>query len=234
MTRGLGEHELIGQVLPDWLAVVFGLVTQLGDTWFLATLLVGLFLFAGSSRRGIAFVGGAWLAGIALYRALKVTLAWPRPASPPLSPTGLSPGVETIYELTAFASSYGFPSGHAVNSTVVYVGLATVLGVSTARKRYAGAGVAVAAVCLARIVLGLHYLVDVVAGAALALALLVGLRALSSRVAPDPPPVAFGTAIPLGVAYLVVSGAEPKAVVLLAVAIAGLVAWRRYGADLVA
>lgn len=231
MMRGFGEHALIRDALPDWVAVVFGLVTQLGDTWFLAVLLLVLFWYAIPSRRDVAFVVGAWFAGIGLYRGLKVTLAFPRPAEPPLAPESLPVVVDTVYELTAFASGYGFPSGHAVNTTVVYFGLASVLAVSTVRRRYAAAATIVAAVCAARVVLGLHYLVDVLAGVALALALLFGIREIADRHSLDPAIVAFGTAIPLATFYVVASEAEFESIVLLAAAAVGFVSWRRYGSD---
>ncbi|AGB17712.1 PAP2 superfamily protein [Halovivax ruber XH-70] len=228
MTRGIGEHALVNELLPDWLAVVFGVLTQLGDIWFLSLLLASLFLLDTPSRSGVAFVGGAWFAGLGLYRGLKELLAWPRPTAMPLDPEALPGVVETIYELTAFAGGYGFPSGHATSTTIVYVGLASVLTVSTARRRYAAAGTVVALVCLARIVLGLHYLVDVVAGVTLALTLLFGVRALADHRSLDRATVAFAVAIPLAGFYFVTSGAELEAVLILAASLAGLVGWRRY------
>lgn len=232
MSRGIGEHALI-ETLPDWLAFVFALVTQLGDVWFLAVLLLWLFWYAIPSREEIVVIGGAWFAGLGLYRGLKVLIAAPRPPSPPLEPTGFPVAIATVYELTAFASGYGFPSGHAVNATVVYVGLASVLTVSTARRRYAAAGGIVTAVCVARVVLGLHYVVDVVAGVGVGLAVLGLLRALVARRPADPVAIAFAFAIPLSLLYVAVSAAELEAVALLAASVVTFVAWRRRGADLV-
>lgn len=231
MTRGVGEHALIGETLPDWLAVLFGLVTQLGDTWFLVVLLAVLFWRATPSRSGVAFVAGAWLAGIGLYRGLKETFALPRPQATPLDPDALPVGIETVYELTAFGAGYGFPSGHAVNSTVVYVGLATVcIGVSV-RRRYGIAATVVAAVCASRIVLGLHFLVDVVVGAGLALGLLAGIRAIGRWVDADAPTVAFATAIPFAGYYAIASAGTGESIGLLVAAAAGLAGWHRYGAS---
>ncbi|ELZ10909.1 phosphoesterase PA-phosphatase-related protein [Halovivax asiaticus JCM 14624] len=227
MTRGIGEHALVNELLPDWLAVVFGIFTQLGDIWLLSLLLASLFLLDTPSRSGVAFVGGAWFAGLGLYRGLKDLLAWPRPSAMPLDPNPAGV-VELVYEVTAFAGGYGFPSGHATSTTIVYVGLASVLTVSTARRRYTAAGTVVALVCLARIVLGLHYLVDVVAGVTLALTLLFGARALADHRSLDRATVAFAVAIPLAGFYLVTSGAELEAVLILAASLAGLVGWRRY------
>ncbi|WP_247730404.1 phosphatase PAP2 family protein [Halovivax limisalsi] len=228
MTRGVGEHALIRETLPDWLAVLFGLVTQLGDTWFLLVLLAVLFWRARPSRSGVAFVTGAWLAGIGLYRGLKVTLALPRPAATPLDPQTLPTAVETLYQLTAFGAGYGFPSGHAVNSTVVYVGLATVWTACTVRRRYGVAGAIVLGVTTSRIVLGLHFLVDVVVGAGLALGLLAGIRALGRHVGSDTPTVAFATAVPFAGFYAVASGGTLESIALAVAAVGGLIGWRRY------
>ncbi|MFC3959754.1 phosphatase PAP2 family protein [Halovivax cerinus] len=228
MTRGVGEHALVNELLPDWLAVVFGVLTQLGDIWLLSILLATLFVLGIPSRTDVAFVGGAWLAGLSAYRGLKELLAWPRPTATPLDPGSLPGVVETVYELTAFSAGYGFPSGHATSTTVVYVGLASVLTVSSARRRYAVAGAIVGVVCLARIVLGLHYVVDVVAGVALALSLLLGIRMLAGRRSLDRATAAFAVAVPIGVCYLLTSAAEPKAVLVLAASVAGLLGWRLY------
>lgn len=228
MTRGIGEHALVNELLPDWLAVVFGVLTQLGDIWLLSLLLASLFLLAVPSRSDVAFVGGAWVAGLGLYRGMKELLAWPRPTAMPLDPH-FSGVVETIYELTAFSAGYGFPSGHATGTTLVYVGLASVLTVSTARRRYAAAGTIVAVVCLTRVALGLHYLVDVVTGVTLALALLFGIRALADRRSLDRVTVAFAVATPLAAFYLVLSAAELKAILVLAAAVVGLVGSSQFG-----
>jgi len=88
-----------------------------------------------------------------------------------------------VYSATAFSDGYGFPSGHATVSTVVYVGLASILTIWDQRRRYFVAGVVVAVVSFTRLALGLHYLVDVLAGMALGGTVLVTTRYLLERVA---------------------------------------------------
>lgn len=80
-----------------------------------------------------------------------------------------------------FASSgggYGFPSGHAQNSTVFW---GTVALLTRSRRWWlVGAGV-VALVCLSRLYLGLHFLADVIGGVAVGAALLLAFCWLSRR-----------------------------------------------------
>jgi len=66
-------------------------------------------------------------------------------------------------------TSYSFPSGHALGSTLLYGVLAAVVA-WTANSRHlrvltiAGAVLLIGLVCFSRIYLGVHYLSDVVAG----------------------------------------------------------------------
>lgn len=66
-------------------------------------------------------------------------------------------------------TSYSFPSGHAVGSTVLYGVLAALVvrELRTRRERAIAIGVAtlvIALICFSRVYLGVHYLSDVVAG----------------------------------------------------------------------
>lgn len=66
-------------------------------------------------------------------------------------------------------TSYSFPSGHAMGSTVLYGVLAALLvrEIRGARARTAAIAAAVlviAAICFSRVYLGVHYLSDVIAG----------------------------------------------------------------------
>jgi membrane-associated phospholipid phosphatase len=81
-------------------------------------------------------------------------------------------------EPVATAAGYSFPSGHALNAAVGCMVLVLALGpLWTPRGRRWGWWVAVAVVVLTgvdRLVLGLHYLSDVLAGWSAAAALVVG------------------------------------------------------------
>lgn len=231
MSRGFGELEPIQEAIPESLAVVVALLTQLGDVWFLALLLTGLYVSGLARRQDIATVGGLWLAGLGLYNGLKEFFQFPRPDQPLADPAALPELIQPIYEATAMAGGYGFPSGHAVNSTVVYVALAAVLTVSTRRRRFAAAAAIVSTVCFTRLALGVHYLVDVLAGVSAGLLLLGVAATLIDREVADRPSVAFGIAIPLAVFFVLTSGANTESLLVLVASVGGFVGWRQFGPD---
>ncbi len=142
------------------LVEAFGLVTELGGVAFLVVSLSVLYWV--DERETTGTVIGYALVAFAVTLTLKEAFALPRPpASVRAAP--VDPG------------SYGFPSGHAVAATVVYGGLVL------ARDRLGDARVTVPAVVLvglvglSRVVVGVHYLGDVLAGYAVGLAVLVAL-----------------------------------------------------------
>jgi membrane-associated phospholipid phosphatase len=86
----------------------------------------------------------------------------------------------------ATASSFSFPSGHALVSFAVYGALAYVLVESLRSRRaraacVAGAAVVVTAIGFSRLYLGVHYLSDVLAGYAVALAWLLVIATVLER-----------------------------------------------------
>ncbi|MFC6728930.1 phosphatase PAP2 family protein, partial [Natronoarchaeum mannanilyticum] len=177
MTRGIGAFDAIESVLPDAVALLAALATQLGDVWFVGVLLVGLHWYADDEivdRNAVMTVAGLTIGALGLAFALKYAFTLPRPPTRLARPDQFPGLVEPLYVATGTASSYGFPSGHAVTSTVVYGLLAQRLSVRTRRWRYGVAAAIVTLVCATRVVLGVHYLVDVVAGAALGAAYVAG------------------------------------------------------------
>ncbi|UPV75456.1 phosphatase PAP2 family protein [Halorussus limi] len=156
--RGVGVTASLERLLSPWVRELFALLTQLGDAWFLFSA-VALVYWFGNRRRG-AFALSAVLGALALTLALKGLFALPRP------PTELYAG---------HASGYGFPSGHAIGATVLWGLLALVLERGSHRWRAIGAGTVVAVVATSRLVIGVHYVVDVVVGVAVGLAYLAAL-----------------------------------------------------------
>ena len=217
MSRAVGEFELLQEVIPDSLAVVVALLTQFGDIWFVT--LVFIIAFVRFDRDRIATAGGVTLGAIALLLALKYTFALPRPDRPLVALETLPPLVRPVYELTAYASGYGFPSGHAVVTTVAYLSLAEVLPVSTRRRRFSAAVSIIAVVGFSRIALGLHYLVDVLAGILIGVAFLsVTYRLLSRyRSASDRRTVALGISVVLAFVSVIASSVHPDTVLLFVV-----------------
>lgn len=220
MSRGIGEFELVQGAVPDSLALIVALLTQLGDIWFVALLLAAAFVRFDRDR--IAVVIGLTMGAIALVIALKYAFALPRPDRPLVELEALPSLVRPVYELTAHASGYGFPSGHAVVTTAAYLSLAEVLSVSTRRRRYAVAASIVAVVGLSRVALGVHYLVDVLAGIALSVAfLVVAFRLLARyRSSGEQRTAALGIAVVLAAVSVVASGVHVDALALLAVSVA--------------
>lgn len=226
MSRGIGEL-VIQDYIPEWVAIIIALLTQLGDFWFLALVWAVLYWTQADHQDGIAVIGATTLTGLGLYRGLKYLFELPRPDEPPLDPELLPSVVQILWELTGTAGGYGFPSGHATSSTIVYVGLAAVLTtVSTRRKRFAVAGVLVGIVGTSRIVLGVHFLVDIVVGVtqgalllAVALKLLGPLRARQGT-------VMYALAIAMGGFYTYTSDADLEAVIVLGAALGAFAGWQ--------
>lgn len=205
-TRGVGVLRALRNGLPPWAVEAFAAVTHLGDTAVLLALAAAVYL--AYDRRAGAFVLGALFCGFAVTIALKAWFALPRP------PTGLR---------AVAAAGFGFPSGHALGSTVGWGALAVALErVWSARRRAAVAGLVVVAVSLSRVAIGVHYLVDVVAGVAVGLAVL----GVAARWLRDAPLALFGLAAGLAAIAVAVSGASWDAVVLLGAGAGAVTSWQ--------
>lgn len=204
--RGVGVLEALQGSLPAWLLDAFAAVTYLGDAAVLLTLAALVYLAV--DRRAGAFVLGAVFAGFAVTLAAKAWFALPRP------PVELQYVAET---------GLGFPSGHAVGATVAWGAMALVLEpVWTRRRRAVVAGVVVAAVAVSRVAIGVHYLVDVVVGVLVGLAVL-GVAARWTR---DEPLGLFGLAGGLAAVAVAVSGASVESVALLGACAGAVTAWQ--------
>lgn len=201
-------HEIgtaIRTAVPPELIPLFVAITHLGATAFLFVLFTFDYWF-GDRKRG-AHALGVFLAGMALVVALKSFFAQPRPP-------------DSIAAIGA--SGYSFPSGHAMQSTIGYGLLAYDLKWGTMRQRFGVAAVVAALVSLSRVVLGVHYVRDVVAGVVIAAAFLVVACRLTGR-APD---VAFLLAAAVGTVALLVSGASHSGLAVFGGSVAAAVAWR--------
>jgi len=180
--RDAGAVEALG-ALPDPLVAAFALVTLLGDVaaYFL---LFSLVYWLGDrtpvvgdrlDRPVIVQVVALGFIALALVTLLKHVFALPRPpgAGRPVTVSGVPDALRPLVRGATVDDGYGFPSGHAIGSTVVYGGLGWLVSdESDRRPLYAGATIA-ALVSLSRVVVGVHYLGDVLAGVALGVALLV-------------------------------------------------------------
>ncbi|MFC6716975.1 phosphatase PAP2 family protein [Natrialbaceae archaeon GCM10025810] len=227
MARGIGEFEPIRAIVGEWLALLAALLTQLGDVWFVVVLVSALYV-SGTSRvrwREAEALPGLVVIGFGVVGGLKALFALPRPPEVVVEPELVPAIVRPLYAATAAADGYGFPSGHAVIVTVVYVWLAHVLTVSTRRRRFAAAAAIVAVVCSTRVLLGVHYVVDVVAGVVVGLVLLVATRVVVDRAPTDPATVTFGLGVAAAAFYYVASGGDTDSVLLLGAALGAFGGW---------
>ncbi|OLZ39686.1 phosphoesterase PA-phosphatase [Natrinema saccharevitans] len=225
MSRGIDWFDAFREIAPEWAVVVLGLVTQLGDVWLLG-LLVGAFYCLETDDRAVpAGVAGLLLAGLSLIVGLKHVFALPRPERVLVRMGALPDSIHPLYEATATATGYGFPSGHALITTVVYLSLAKTLSVGTRRQRYLGAAAAVTVVSLSRIGLGVHYLVDVVAGVGVGLAFAALAWRLLDRYPAHRGTLGFGLAVVLAVGAMIVSGAARDAVLLVGTSVGAFAGW---------
>jgi membrane-associated phospholipid phosphatase len=231
--RAVGVTEVLS-ALPGAVVVLFALITQLGDFWF-TFLACGLLYWLGPwtpklgrglTRDRTAMVVALLAVAVALVVSLKGVFALPRPpgAGTATHAELLPAALRGVYESMATGEGFGFPSGHATLSLLVWGGIAWALRVGTRRQRTAVAATIVALIGLSRLVLGVHYLADILAGFAIAGAALgIGLGVLKT------PERVFGLAAVVAVVGLLVTGVSRDSAGALGVAVAGAVIWSLLG-----
>lgn len=225
MQRDRGVTESIRSEAPEWLELLAAVLTVLGDWLVIIPLLALVYVVdvAWSLREGddghdpegstplcsdrtIVLVGAVF-GGLVLSYLLKSFIAAPRPPTElHVSPTG----------------GYGFPSGHATSATVFWGAAAIWVPVSTLRRRVGIAGLIVAVVALTRLVLGVHFLVDVLGG------MLVGgvYLILFWAIADDEPWYAMAIAGVLAVAAVLYTAGALRALLGLGGVVVATVGWR--------
>jgi undecaprenyl-diphosphatase len=144
-----------------WMIALARDVTALGKDTTLWTISLGTmgYLVAGRSWRMLRHLVGATAIGAILTASLKALVDRPRPAV-----------VAHLVEV----HSWSFPSGHAMDSAFVYVTVALIAAChdpDATRRRYlvVAALALVAAIGFSRLILGVHWPTDVLAGWALGL-----------------------------------------------------------------
>ncbi|MFZ0521303.1 MAG: phosphatase PAP2 family protein [Candidatus Acidiferrales bacterium] len=138
---------------PRWFRILMILMTRMGDGWLWYSLGLILFFFGGAHRfLAIGAAASAAAAGIFLFRALKKTSKRKRPCEvePHCWASILPP------------DKYSFPSGHSITA----FGIAISIGMFY--PDLTGVLLAVAfLIASSRIILGMHFLSDVLAGSAI-------------------------------------------------------------------
>ncbi|ELY56689.1 phosphatase PAP2 family protein [Natronolimnohabitans innermongolicus] len=161
MARGVLEdalfdestNEAIRDALPEAAITAFEYVTHLGDGATLIVFATLLYWFGAESRREQrALVIAIGLGALAISAGMKGIFLRPRP------------------ELAGGYGGYSFPSAHALGGAAFYGALAVVADTGTRRQRYVAAGTVIALIAVSRVVIGVHYVGDVVVGVAIGLA----------------------------------------------------------------
>ncbi len=154
--------DLARPIGPVWVADVARDITALGSTdlLWLATVAVAGFLALDRRYRAMVFVLVAVMSGWALSFAMKDLFKRSRPTVVP-------------HLMPAYFSS--FPSGHSMMAAVVYFTLGSLLSSLVTRRRLkfyflAMAGLLSGLVGVSRVILGVHYPTDVIAGWSVGLA----------------------------------------------------------------
>ncbi|RQG96947.1 phosphatase PAP2 family protein [Natrarchaeobius oligotrophus] len=216
MDRDVGVTELIRSNLPEWTVPLFEVAASFGDE-LLAVGVLGLVAAVGvvrSSRRGsdrilehrTASLLAIVLGGLALTLVLKTAFGFSRPPA----------------ELQAIPrESGGFPSGHTMAATILWLSLARWSDRGNPRARLVVASALIGLVGFSRLALGVHYLVDVVASVGFGVAYLL----LAESFAGADPARAFGLAVALGVAAVLVTGGATDGWLAFAGCVGGATAW---------
>lgn len=228
MTRGFGEAQFASQ-LPEVVTAVAGLVTQFGDMWFVVVAICALYV-AGTRNRSLTdspakdcvYLLALTVGAYSLTVALKHAFGLPRPpgAATATPPSWIPALGHAAYESMVTGDGFGFPSGHALKTTVVYGAAAVALDFWDRTRRVALAGVLTALVAASRVFLGVHYVVDVVVGSAVGVVFLVG----AIRLTDQRPTQALTLATVLGGLAFVTAGTF-KSGLALAAAVVGLLVW---------
>jgi len=236
MSRSVGVSEAICAALTEPVLLLAALVTLAGDAGTLLAISLGAYWLGapmgqgwGLDRRRGAFVFACALGAFSLTAGLKAFFALPRPSIGLLAPEAFEtvPAADVLRAFVASAASasgYGFPSGHAISSTVVYGALALVSDIGSRRERWTGVGLLTGLVSLSRVVLGVHYLVDVLVGVVVGLAFLATVASLARGVDATR---AFVLAVSLGVVAVITAiGDAPRdAIALLGVSVGAMGVW---------
>ncbi|MFB6133893.1 MAG: phosphatase PAP2 family protein [Halanaeroarchaeum sp.] len=208
--RGIGVAAAIANAVPEPFVAVLLVATGLGDPVFVALLSVIVYWLGPRygllSRRAGATVLAITIFALSSSVFLKYGFSLPRPPADVL----LVP-----------EDGKGFPSGHVTGAMATYGALAYYLERGSQRSRYALGMVLVTVVAFTRIALGVHYLVDVLAGVAVGLGAILAVRWVSL----DSMNWAFAMAVPVGLAGVILAGTMDS-VLLAGVAIGTTGAWR--------
>ncbi|MDQ6830191.1 MAG: phosphatase PAP2 family protein [Gemmatimonadota bacterium] len=152
----MGAHRI------HWIQASLLEITSLGTgpVVLMIVIVAGLFLYLTEHRYSTLLLLIATSGGFVLNSVLKSYFSRPRPQ---------------VFEWATNAFDTSFPSGHAMNSAIVY-GTVAYLAARLQKQRWARAltlfasACVIALICISRMYLGVHYPSDVLAGVTMGLA----------------------------------------------------------------
>ena len=197
------ESVPVRDVVPAEYADVVVVITEFGGPSVLLLLLAVVFWCR--HRRRTALVVSYAVAGLGFILALETVFGLPRPP-------------ESVRPTPIDVDGYGFPSGHAFAATVVYGGLVSAYDRLRDPLAVAGVTIVIVAISLSRVVLGVHYLGDVIAGVALGVVFVAAMNRLTR----GSPLVGFGIAVVAAIPAVYLSPMTTSAILALGGAIGGL------------
>lgn len=211
MFRLVEASRAISEAVPPELVPVFWVITLLGSAKFLMVALSLAYWNDQRRRRELLAVISVAFVAVSVTLALKYWFGLPRP---PVD----------VRRYPIEPSPVGFPSGHTIAATTVYGGALVAMDEYRDRTTVLGAGALVALVGLSRVVLGVHFLGDVLAGFAVGLVML-GVLAVAIEKGPA---VVFGLAVVLSVPAVLVTTETGDAALAVGGSIGGLAGavWR--------
>ncbi|TET31662.1 MAG: phosphatase PAP2 family protein [Candidatus Heimdallarchaeota archaeon] len=152
---GQAINEALQNFLPEWLVAIFQGITFLGDPIvYIVILAVGFWIYKKKEAIIAMYV---LLTSVFLNFFLKTLIQKPRPTE----------SIRIIEE-----DGYSTPSGHAQNSTAVY---GWIMLYFKKIWLYIVTPILVLLICLSRVVLGVHYIGDVIIGFLVGAVILVAL-----------------------------------------------------------
>ena len=211
MFRLTAASRALREAVPGELVVVVWAVTLLGSAKFLMVALSLAYWNLERRREELLALLSVAFVALSVTLVLKYGFDLPRPP-------------ESVQRYPVGTTEVGFPSGHAIAATVVYGGAVLVMDRHRDPAAVFAAGALAVVVGLSRVVLGVHYLGDVLAGWVVGLVVLAAVAALTERAAV----YGFALAAVLSVPALILTGVNGDTVLALGGSLGGFAGalWR--------
>lgn len=205
-------NAALQELLPEYLIYFLMAITRFGDGAVLFAIAILLYWYgAERDRKERAMILALSVTTLALVSGMKGIFQVPRPLL--VVDTTLTFAPETY-------PGWSTPSAHAMGSAAVYGGLAVIMKTGTKKQRYCIFGSLIALIAFSRVVLGLHYVGDVIIGVILGLLLVaIAFRISSRSITPM-----FGLALFIAT-FAFSMGSEEFTTMSIGASLGGIVVW---------